>query len=348
MIYKGEKEFISYIRRKHSKDLIESSDVSRAFGEDCAVLKGKRKNHILLSCDDFIEGRHYQNEYFKLRDVGRKALLINISDIISMGGVPLYYLVSLLIPKSMEKEQLSQIYKGFSDIERDYQLQLIGGNTEVYSGPLAIGITIIGEKINKAGFYRSAAKIGDKIFITNNVGYASLGFSLFKMGWRKFLNTYLDCKGNKEKNPIAKNALKEFLLPSIPFHLCKILAQHNIVNAAIDISDGLVSDLYEICKESNVGAVLYKNKLPINRRTKLFCKKININFEQLFLSGGEDYQLLFTVDEKKIKFLNDIAKEYKIYCIGEIINEKENKVKLIEQNKEIVLSEKLGFDQFLY
>lgn len=347
MIYGREKKFISYIRKKHSKDLIDSKHVLKSFGEDCAVLEWKSKSQLLVSCDDFIEGRHYKNEYFKLRDVGRKALLINISDIVSMGGIPLYYLVSLHIPKSMDKRMLSEIYKGFSDIEKDYKVQLIGGNTEAYFGPLAIGITIIGKKYNQTCFHRCAAKTSDKIFITNNVGFASLGLSLFKMGWRKVSNTFFDCNGEKEKSPIAKKALKEFLLPSIPFHLSKTLAQHNIVNAAIDISDGLVSDLYEICKESNVSAILYKNKLPINSKTKSFCRKININFEQLFLSGGEDYQLLFTVAKKKIKLLNNITKGCEIYCIGEIIKEKDNKVKLIEQNKEIVLSEKLGFDQFL-
>ena len=343
-LFRSEKEFIRYIRKKFEK---KSQNVIRSWGEDCAMIKLKHANSILISCDDFIEGRHFELAYFPLREAGRKALVTNISDIISMGGTPLYYLVSLLIPKDFGKESIPEIYIGFKEIEKKYNMQLIGGNTEVYQGPLSIRITIIGATVGSYGFCRNKAKVGDKIFITNNIGLAAIGLLLFKRGWRKIHNHFITKDGNKENRPLVRKALKEFLLPSIPYDFSIILATYNLANAAIDISDGLVSDLYEICKESKVGAKLFKAQLPVNKSLLSFCKQINVDFYKLAMSGGEDYQLLFTVPESKVKLLSDIAKGHEFYCIGEIIQDSLHRVRLVDGKEEYLLEE-LGFDHFLH
>ena len=338
-----EKDFIACLRKKYVKD---SPELVKTFGEDCAVIKLTQNESFIISCDDFIEGTHFMQDYMTLPEAGRKALLTNISDIISMGQAPSYYLVSISLPKSFRKEKALELYAGMNSAARQYHIALIGGNTEAYNGPLALRITIIGKTRNNYLFFRSNAQAGDLIFISNRIGLSALGLTLLQRGWRKKTHTIMDNLGQPEKRNFLKRAIKEYIAPSIPFHECMKLSKHHIPHAAIDISDGLIQDLQEICKESHTGAIIHENKLPVSAPLLKYCSSAKIHFNELMLGGGEDYQLLFTVPEKNCAKLSKIFSPRKLYCIGKIIKDDLCRVRLYLHGKEKSLPHRIGYDHF--
>ncbi len=341
--FKSEKDFIDYIRIKYSPA---SENLLRTFGEDCAVIKISSKIPIVISCDDFIEGKHFLTNYLTLKEIGQKALLVNISDIIAMGAIPLYYLISLRLSYSFAKEKATEIYEGLYKISKSFNIKIIGGNTEVYDGPLSISITILGKPISKKLLYRNNAKVGDAVFLSKKTGFAALGLKLLQKGWHTINNKVYNNSNNIEENIFFRRAIKEYIRPSLPFRLSLELMKRNIPNAAIDISDGLISDLYEICKESNVSCVINKNKILPHPSLNMFCQKLGLDFFHLSLAGGDDYQIIFTVPKRKINMLNELKKRWKFSFIGEIIDDSSCSVIMKDGEKEEILPAALGYDQF--
>jgi len=344
MHFISEKDFIASIRKKYSRN---APELIRTFGEDSAVIKLSGKESLVISCDDFIEGTHFLQNYMTLAEAGKKALLTNISDIIAMGQAPLYYLVSLSLPTSFPKEKTTEIYSGMNSIAHSYNIILIGGNTEVYQGPIAIRITIIGKAHKDYFFFRSNAQPGDRIYISNYVGLSALGLFLLQTGWRKNGTLFTDNHGQTEKRTFIKKAIKEYLAPSIPFDLCMALSRHRIPNAAIDISDGLISDLYEICKESQVGAQIFEDALPAPSSLLHYCARTGIDYYKFMLAGGEDYQLLFTVPEKNCASLTKIISSHNVHCVGKIYKNTRCRIRLYSHGKEKPLPSYTGYDHFV-
>jgi thiamine-monophosphate kinase len=343
MEFTTEKEFINFIRTTYAEN---APELLRTFGEDCAVIRITRKESFIISCDDLIEGTHFLYEYLSLYEVGQKALMTNISDIISLGHAPSYYLVSLLLPRYFPKEKTGEIYAGMHAIADRYHIILIGGNTEVYKGPLAIRITIIARTKNNYFLFRNNAKPGDLLYISNNIGLSALGLALFQKGWRKRHSDIITDTGQKERRTWLKRAIMEYGTPSLPFELSLVLAKHRLARCAIDISDGLLSDLQEICNESGVGASIYEEMLPVPPGIKKFCNSAGIDYYSLMLTGGEDYQLLFTVPEKNIKKLSALPSFSSARCIGKIKHDKQHRITCYSQGKEKSFPAYQGYNHF--
>ncbi len=232
----------------------------------------------LATVDSFIQDVHFPSNIASWEELGWKALAVNLSDIAAMGGVPGYALVSLAIPGTTEVDVVTALYQGMIELAQQFGVAIIGGDTS--RAPLiVINITILGSAVNedKHILTRSAAKPGDKIAVTGHLGTAAAGLQMLTQGM--------------QFDPEARAILKQAFLQPYPRIAEGQLMVERGIKTAIDISDGLISDLNHICQASEVGARIEVDRVPIQPSVKTNFGDKSI---QLALSGGEDYELLFT------------------------------------------------------
>jgi thiamine-monophosphate kinase len=267
-------------------------------GDDAAAWQGDDSIQ-LASVDSFIEGVHFTLQTTPWPDVGGKALAVNISDIAAMGGIPRYALVSLSLPDDSQVEDIAALYNGMLKLAKQYGVTIIGG--DISRAPLvAVTITILGSSPTKKILARSSAKAGDIVAVTGNLGAAAAGMEILKN------ERHLD----KEAESHLKNA---FLHPTPRIAEGLLLVEQG-VKAAIDISDGLVADLGQICKASQVGARIKVERVPIEPAVKSAFSEGAL---ELALSGGEDYELLFTASREITERVKKAA-SCPVTAIGEI------------------------------
>lgn len=268
-------------------------------GDDAAAWQGDESIQ-LATVDSFIEGVHFPSGLAPWKELGWKALAVNLSDIAAMGGLPRYALVSLALPDSTEVSDVTALYKGMLELAGQYGVAIVGGDTS--SAPLvAIIITILGASPKKQLLTRSTASPGELVAVTGYLGAAAAGLEMLRQRL-----TF-----DRQAAELFKQA---FLHPSPRIAEGQLLVEQG-VKTAIDISDGLISDLGQIGKASKVGARIEAERVPIEPMVKA-------NFSQgaleLALSGGEDYELLFTAGAKVIDRVKQAA-SCPITVIGEII-----------------------------
>ena len=262
-------------------------------------------------------------------ELGWKALATNLSDIAAMGGLPRYALVSLALPGHTEVENVTALYRGMIELAQQFEVAIVGGDTT--SAPLvAITITVVGSTRNqdKHILTRSAAKPGDGVAVTGYLGAAAAGWEMLTR--------------QLQFDPQATASLKTaFLHPYPRINEGQLLVEQG-VKTAIDISDGLISDLTHICKASQVGARIEVNRVPIPPAVK-------INFgdraTELALSGGEDYELLFTASAEVIDKIRTAA-ACPITVIGEITADKIGKVTLVDSQGTPFSLHQTGWEHF--
>ena len=261
-------------------------DVVKGIGDDTAVLKVNGSKLQLMTTDMLVEGVHFSLAYALPWQVGVKALNVNVSDIIAMGGKPTNATVAIGIPKDMDSEIVQGIYRGIADMATRYNISIVGGDT--VSAPVTvINITLLGEVEESQVIYRSGAKPGDIIFVTGPLGGSTAGLFHFK---HPDLLTLED---------VAREAANMHLLPMPRVEESKLLVSTGIVTAMNDISDGLASELFEICQASGVGCQIYAEKIPVSKPAKTIAWSTGHNALEWALYGGEDYQLVFTVPQDK-------------------------------------------------
>jgi thiamine-monophosphate kinase len=267
-------------------------------GDDAAAWQGDDSIQ-LASVDSFIQGVHFTPETTPWPDVGGKALAVNISDIAAMGGIPRYALVSLSLPDNSEVEDVAALYNGMLKTAKQYGVTIVGG--DISRAPLvAISITILGSSPTKKILTRSSAKAGDTVAVTGSLGAAAAGMALLK--------------NERHLDEEVESRLKDAFLHPTP-HLAEgLLLAEQGVKAAIDISDGLVADPGQICKASGVGARLEVERVPIEPAVKTAFSDKAL---ELALSGGEDYELLFTASKEIIERVKKSA-SVPVTAIGEI------------------------------
>ncbi len=300
-----EKEIIDFIKKNI---MSESENVIVGIGDDTAVVKYTKNDYLLLTVDSVVENVHFKLNQATYYQIGKKAIAVNLSDIAAMGGIPLYALISIGLPKS-EKRVIEELLKGFKYMVKKYKFEIIGGNL-TKSDILFIDVCMVGKVEKKFLKLRSGAKAGDLIYTTGTLGGSQI---------KKHLNI---------KPKIAES---RYLVKNFP------------ISAMIDISDGLSSDLITIAKESNVGFKIFFDKIPISNETK---KISQTKKEEIFhvLNDGEDYELLFTISKKYKNKIPQKIKKTKIILIGEITKEKTYIG--IYKNKEIKLTSS-GYDHFV-
>lgn len=257
-------------------------------GDDCAVLPGDGQNDLVITADLLIEDVDFRLGWMTPELLGHKALAVSLSDIAAMGGRPAWALLSIGAPGSLwESDFLNQFYSGWHELAANWGVELVGGDVSRSPDRLVIDSIVSGHVATGRALRRSGAKPGDGIFLAGNIGGAAGGLRLLETGKR--LATAF---------PDEEILLLNQLQPQPQRLIANLLQEQQLAHSAIDVSDGLSSDLSHLCDASGVGAEIFADKLPIEPAlTLLFPPDESMD---LALNGGEDFALLFTGDERKI------------------------------------------------
>jgi len=328
----GEFGLIDYIKRECITSL---TGVVKGIGDDCAVFGPYSGRVLLFTADMLVEDIHFLRDAITPYQLGRKAIAVNLSDIAAMGGKPLYCLISLAIPVEMNVELIQDLYKGMKDICAHYKADIVGGDTVASTDRLIINVSLIGDAKEDEVIYRSGARPGDKIYLTGNVGDSSVGLKILKneISPPSSMNSYF-LKAHNEPDPLIETG--------------RIIATSRLASSMIDLSDGLLSDLRHICKESGVGAMLFRGKIPLSSELKRLASHVNLDPLDLALSGGEDYLLLLTVPQAKGRDLEELFKDKgasPLSLIGEITEEEG--IRMVADDGAVEEAGPKGFDHFI-
>lgn len=302
-------------------------------GDDAAVIDHFGKQTVITT-DLLMEGVHFDLMYTPLKHLGYKSVVVNVSDIYAMNATPTQITVSIAISNRFSVEAVEELYEGIYAACEEYGVDLIGGDTTSSSKGLVISVTAIGEVTPDTFVKRSGAKVNDLICVSGYLGGAYLGLLLLEREKKIFLET----KGVQPDLEDRSYIVGRLLKPEARKDIIDFFKNVQLTpTSMMDISDGLSSEVLHICKQSEVGAVLYEDKIPVHPDAKEFAYKLEIDPTACALSGGEDYELVFTIsqnDYDKIKEVNGIS------VIGYITEAKEdatiitrggNKHKLIAQ-----------------
>lgn len=288
----------------------------KGVGDDAAVIDNGGLCTV-VSTDMLVEGIHFDLAYVPLKHLGYKSVVVNLSDIYAMNAFPRQITVSIAISNRFSVEALDEFYAGIRAACDVYGVDLVGGDTTSSPKGMTISITAIGQCEKERLVYRSGARPGDLICITGDLGAAYLGLQLLereKQIWQENPGVQPDLEGQKYavgrqlKPEARKDAIEAFRKIGLK------------PTSMIDISDGLASEVFHICKQSGVGALIEESGIPIHQEAQLLALKFKLDPATCALNGGEDYELLFTIDPAdadKVKYLPDI------YIAGEILEAKD-------------------------
>ncbi|MFH1321169.1 MAG: thiamine-phosphate kinase [Bacteroidota bacterium] len=311
----------------------------KGVGDDAAVINCKNTLTIVTT-DMLVEGIHFDLTYTPLRHLGYKSVVVNISDIYAMNAQPKQITVSIAISNRFSLEAVEEFYSGIYMACEKYKVDVVGGDTTSSVSGMVISITAIGEASKNEIVYRSTAKKGDLIFVTGDLGGAYMGLQILEREKAVFAedpDMQPDLEGH---DYIIERQLKPEGRPDI----IKLLKDLNIKpTSMIDISDGLSSELLHICKSSGVGCNLYEDKIPIDPATVNMAHEFSLDPTVCALSGGEDYELLFTVrqpDYDKINLNPSLS------VIGHITSENEG-INLIARDGSLHPLTAQGWDALL-
>lgn len=274
-------------------------------GDDAAAILPSKKQHLLLTTDTLIEGVHFDPAFSTFQEVGYKSVMVNVSDIAAMGGTPRYILISLGLTGRQTVEAIDQLYKGIERANRETGLDLIGGNIAFSTGPFFISPTVVGEVPKKEMVTRAGAGEGDPLYVTGTLGDAAAGLALLKKG--------IDTK------PFGR-LTRRYHAPQARWREGRLLAKARIPSAMIDLSDGLSSDLSHLMERSGLGAEIDAARIPLSPPLRRAALQMGIDSIEYALNGGEDYELLFSVPDRKLKKLELMIKNglIKAYRIGKM------------------------------
>lgn len=270
-------------------------------GDDAAVISISDDEALLVSTDQLIEGIHFNLMYTPLMHLGYKAVMVNLSDIYAMNGRAEQITVSIAVSNRFPLEALEELYAGIKKACNVYQVDLVGGDTSSSLSGLIISVTVIGRVSKTDVVYRSGAKENDLLVVTGDLGAAYMGLQILereKEVYRSNPAIQPDLDGHDY-------LLERQLKPEARKDVIGFLKQLEVKpTSMIDISDGLASEIFHLTKASNVGCVVYDEKIPIDAKTATTAIDFNLDPATCALNGGEDYELLFTVslsDYEKIK-----------------------------------------------
>ena len=264
----------------------------RGVGDDAAVIAAGRDDAIVISTDSLLEGVDFDLTYFPLKHLGYKAVTIGVSDILAMNATPEQIMISLGVSSKLPVEALKDLYEGIEFACKEMEVDLVGGDTSASMTGLVINITTIGRAKRKAISYRSGAQLNDLICITGDLGSAYMGLSLLEREKR----VLRDIANPEPKFEGYEYLLQSYLKPRARKDIIEMLAEEGIVpTSMIDISDGLASEVLQICKASKCGARIYLNRIPIAKQTSTLAEEMHTDPVIAALNGGNDYELMFTV-----------------------------------------------------
>lgn len=278
----SEDDLIAAIRRVLSAD---APGVLVGPGDDAAVVQPSDAAQILTT-DMLVEGVHFDRETISPPDLGAKAIVVNVSDIAAMGGSPRYALVAIGLPDAVPAPWVVELYGGMLAACEEYALSLVGGDTN-RAGAVVVAVTVVGEVAPGREVTRSGARPGDLIVVTGSLGAAAGGLALSRQRSSKLAEDL--------SAPWSRDLLEALHRPVARLGEGQTLAQAG-VTAMMDLSDGLARDLHRLCAESGVGARIELARVPVAPALREAADALGIDALELAVSGGEDYELLATID----------------------------------------------------
>ena len=285
----GEFGLIDCLTRSAAAD---NESTLKGVGDDAAVIAAGRNDAIVVSTDALLEGVDFDLTYFPLKHLGYKAVTVGASDILAMNALPEQIMISLGVSSKMSVEALKDLYEGIEFACKELGIDLAGGDTRASMTGLTIGITTIGRARRKAISYRGGAQFNDLICITGNLGAAYMGLQLLEREKR----VLADVENPEPQFAGHEYLLQRYLKPRARKDIIEALAEEKIVpTSMIDISDGLASEVLQICKASKCGARIYLERIPIAKQTTALAEEMHADPVVAALNGGEDYELMFTV-----------------------------------------------------
>ena len=302
-------ERLSLETQKFNKSLVIES-----IGDDCAIIEDK--NRMLVSSDSITENIHFNFDLYDFYEIGEKSLLVNLSDIAAMGGIPRLLVLSLFIPAHVNEDNIRQTLRGIIDTAKKYRVSLIGGNISK-SSEFSISATIIGDYKDENVIKRFSSKTGEQVYVSGELGNSWMAFYLNDNKNYIFKN-YPNLKSEDKK--LIENLIDKYKLPQPRINLGRKLSEKKLANSLTDISDGLVKDIFNVIG-NGCGCEIYIDEIPINEELKYICMILNIrDYIDKAVSFGEDYELLWTAEEYKEKELLELSKTagVKIKKIGHI------------------------------
>jgi len=306
------------------------SAVIQGIGDDVAVIEMAGRA-LLVTTDILIEGIHFDRSWIDPYRLGKKALIVNLSDIAAMGGTPKYFLISLGLPKNLPLSFISSFYRGLKEGARKFRVDLIGGDTSL-SQKIVINICLLGEGRKKNLLFRRGARVGDDLLVSGTLGDAALGLII--------LQTKVSMGG-------PKGLIERQLSPCPRIQLGQAIAERCFATAMIDVSDGLLMDTTHLLEESGVGARIWEERIPLSKLYRKWVHSYSKDPYQIALCGGEDYELLFTVPRETRKKISSLARSLgtSITRIGEILPQKQG-LQIIRKDGEEYSPTRLGFEHF--
>lgn len=287
----------------------------RSVGDDAAVIRYPQGEEIVVSTDLLIENIHFDLMYTPLKHLGYKAVVVNLSDIYAMNATPAQITVSIGVSNRFSLESLDELYEGIRAACKRYSVDLVGGDTSSSSKGMIISVTAIGHAPKEDIVYRNTARPGDLLCVSGDLGAAFIGIQILER--EKAL--FLDDPGIKPDLADYAYVVGRQLKPEARGDVIHMLKGAGIrPTAMIDISDGLASEVFHICRQSKVGAVIHEAQVPLHAMTEELAVKFRMDPITCALNGGEDYELLFTVDpedSEKLQYLDNV------YVIGSILTE---------------------------
>ncbi len=290
----GEFGLIEHITR----DIVHhNSTTIKGIGDDAAVIDAG-DDFMVLSSDYLVENIHFDLTYAPLRHVGYKSIIVNLSDIYAMNAIPEQVTVSLAFSNRFSVEALDELYQGMKQACDEYQVDLVGGDTTSSLKGLYIHVSAVGRVPKSRVVYRNTAQVNDAICVTGDLGSAYLGLQILEREKQVFL-------ANPKMQPTFDNQtalVRKTLLPKARKDIIEQLAKMDVLpTAMMDISDGLSSELLHISSQSNVGVTIYEEQIPITEQTYNQSVDFQIDPLNVALSGGDEYELLFTVHQDDLE-----------------------------------------------
>lgn len=310
----------------------------KGIGDDAAVIDAGDK-FLLMSTDMLLEGVHFDLSYMPLQHLGYKAIAVNVSDIAAMNGIPKQVTVNLGLSNRFSVEAVEAIYEGIKAACDEYKVDLVGGDTTSSQAGLIISVTVLGEVEKKKVVYRSGAKENDILCVTGDLGGAFVGLQVLEREKQEFIaNPDMQPQLDKYEYVVGRQ-----LKPKARMDIIHEFADLGIVpTSMIDVSDGLASEAFHLCKQSGLGVSMYEDKIPIEKEAYETAAEFSIDPNSCALNGGEDYELLFSIGQEDFEKIKNHAD---IHTIG-YMQSKEKGRCFVTRSQQVVELQAQGWKHF--
>jgi thiamine-monophosphate kinase len=311
----------------------------KGIGDDAAVIDMGGDEAMLISTDMLVEGIHFDLSYMPIQHLGYKAVAVNVSDIAAMNGTAEQITVSMALSNRFSVDAVDALYEGIKSACENYNVDLVGGDTTSSASGLVLSITVIGKAKKSRIAYRNGAKLNDILCVTGDLGAAFVGLQILEREKEVFMADP-NMQPDLEK---YEYAIGRQLKPEARTDIVFDLAEANVIpTSMMDVSDGLASELFHIAKQSGVGVRIYEDKIPMDNIAYETAIDFKLDPMTCALNGGEDYELVFTIDHAD---QDKIKKHPDIHMIGYIHDRKDQNVMISKQGTVIPLKAQ-GWDHF--